>query len=463
MAARILVVEDEAILRLDLTEFLKDSGYAASGAESGAEALRLQAKTPPDLVLLDLKLPDMNGLEVLQRVKEQNPAVKVVIMSSYSDARTIVKAVKLGAETYLTKPTPLPELLVLLETLLEKPVGDEKTVAELEGLIGRSRAMQEVLNMVRRVARTSATVLIRGESGTGKEVVARTIHQMSPSASKAFVAIDCASIPLNLMESELFGHERGAFTDARTQKKGLMEMADGGTLFLDEIGLMPLDMQSRLLHVLESRQFRRVGGTEEISVSVRLVAATNEDLEEAVFQGRFREDLYYRLNVVPIEIPPLRERADDVFLIADHYLQFYCALYQTKRRLADAARARLREYAWPGNVRQLKNAIERAVLMAEGEIINADDVVLDRRARRAEETAAGAVQVDAEGRISITLPPAGLALEEVERQLILTALERADGNVTQAAALLHLTRYTLRYRLKKYGLDATGSAAGDSA
>ena len=330
MAAEVMVVEDEVVLCRFLLEFLEGIGYTACGAESGEEALDLFVEARPSLVLLDIKLPDIDGLEVLQRLKEIDPTCKVVVMSSYSAVGTVVRAMKRGAETYLTKPTPLPELQVLIEHLLEKPAGGEEIVTEMEGVIGRSPAMQQVLNMVRRVANTSATVLLRGESGTGKEVIARAIHQQSPSASKAFVAIDCASIPVNLMESELFGHERGAFTDARTQKKGLMEMADGGTLFLDEIGLLPIDMQSRLLHVLESQQFRRVGGTEEISVSMRFLAATNEDLEEAVHQGRFREDLYYRLNVVPIDLPPLREREDDVLLLAGFYLQFYSSLHQRR-------------------------------------------------------------------------------------------------------------------------------------
>ena len=465
MAVKIMVVEDEVVLCRFLIDFLEGIGYAACGAGSGQEALDLFAEERPSLVLLDIKLPDIDGLEVLRQLKEVDSACKVVVMSSYGDVRTVVKAMKRGAETYLTKPTPLPELQVLIEHLLQEPADGGELATEMEGVIGRSRAMRQVLDMVRRVASTSATVLIRGESGTGKEVIARAIHQHSPSSSKAFVAIDCTSIPHNLMESELFGHERGAFTDAQTQKKGLMEMADGGTLFLDEIGLMPLDMQSRLLHVLESRQFRRVGGTEEIEVEVRFLAATNEDLEEAVRQGRFREDLYYRLNVVPIELPPLREREDDVLLLANYYLEFYSALHQKgTRRLSDEARAQLRDYAWPGNVRQLKNAVERVVLMSEEEVVGGRDLVLDRRSRRVEATteatteatAVGGLQVDAEGRVSISFPPQGLSLEAVERQLIQAALEQAGGIVSQAAPLLQMSRDTLRYRIDKYGLDVKG-------
>jgi two-component system NtrC family response regulator len=461
MAAEVMVVEDEVVLCRFLLEFLEGIGYTACGAESGEEALDLFVEARPSLVLLDIKLPDIDGLEVLQRLKEIDPTCKVVVMSSYSAVGTVVRAMKRGAETYLTKPTPLPELQVLIEHLLEKPAGGEEIVTEMEGVIGRSPAMQQVLNMVRRVANTSATVLLRGESGTGKEVIARAIHQQSPSASKAFVAIDCASIPVNLMESELFGHERGAFTDARTQKKGLMEMADGGTLFLDEIGLLPIDMQSRLLHVLESQQFRRVGGTEEISVSMRFLAATNEDLEEAVHQGRFREDLYYRLNVVPIDLPPLREREDDVLLLAEYYLQFYSSLHQRgPKRLADDVLPQLRDYAWPGNVRQLKNAVERAVLMAEGEVIAAQALVLDRRARRADATSTGTLQIDAEGSIAVIFPPQGLALDQVEQAFIQAALQHVGGNVSQAAALLHMSRDTLRYRIDKYGLDSKASRPG---
>jgi DNA-binding NtrC family response regulator len=309
--------------------------------------------------------------------------------------------------------------------------------------------------MIRRVAPTRTTVLIRGESGTGKEVIARAIHLLSSLARKLFVTLDCTNIPNNLMESELFGHERGAFTDARSRKIGLLESASGGTLFLDEIGLMSVDLQAKLLNVLETQRFRRVGGTEEIEVAVRVLAATNEDLEKAVHEGRFREDLYYRLNVVPVDIPPLRDRGNDVLLIADHYLQQYTSLHGVPpRQLSEEARALMLAYPWPGNVRELKNTIERVVLMTDTRIIPASALSIDRRSRRARDEAQGSVlSIDPEGQMSVDLPPDGLALEEVERQFIQAALVHTGGNVTRAAELLRISRDTLRYRIAKFAIE----------
>ena len=323
----------------------------------------------------------------------------------------------------------------------------------LEGVIGQSEAMEKVFQVVHRIAGTRATLLIRGESGTGKEVVARAVHALGPFAGKGFVTVDCTNIPANLMESELFGHERGAFTDAKSQKSGLMEMADGGSIFLDEIGLMPLELQSKLLNVLETQRFRRVGGTVELTVSVRFLAATNEDLERAVREGRFREDLYYRLNVVPIDLPPLRDRDDDVILLAESAFEEYTTLHGTMPRLlAEDAVALLRSYPWPGNVRELRNAIERAVLMTDKEVIQAEDLIVDRRGRR--EDGRIGFRVDSEGQIQVEFPPGGLSLEEVERKLIQAALTYTQENVTKAAQLLHVSRDTLRYRIAKYELEA---------
>ena len=323
----------------------------------------------------------------------------------------------------------------------------------LEGVIGESEAMDRVFQILHRVAHTKATLLIRGESGTGKEVVARAIHNQGVFAGKSFVTVDCTNIPANLMESELFGHERGAFTDAKSQKRGLMEMADGGSIFLDEIGLLPLELQAKLLNVLETQRFRRVGGTVEMTVSVRFLAATNEDLEEAVRVGRFREDLYYRLNVVPIDLPPLRERDDDVLLIAAQVLEEYTTLHGTQARyLSDDAVALLRSYPWPGNVRELRNVIERAVLMSDLDVIDAEDLIIDRRGRRKDEGKIG-FRVDSDGQIQVEFPPAGLPLEEVERKLIQAALRHTHENVTKAAELLHISRDTLRYRISKYEQD----------
>ncbi|MEW6755682.1 MAG: sigma-54 dependent transcriptional regulator [Candidatus Latescibacterota bacterium] len=464
MPADVLVVEDDGPLRHLLSTFVREMGHAVRGVATGQEAVDQYARNRPDLVLLDIKLPDVDGLQVLRRLKELDRRCPVVVMSSYSGADTIVEAIKLGAENYLTKPTPLPELRVLIDTLLEERLsGGQGDTWEVQGVIARSPAMHEVLRMVRRVADTRATVLIRGESGTGKEVIARAIHLLGASAAGSFVPVDCTSIPANLMESELFGHEAGAFTDARRRKRGLLELADHGTLFLDEIGLLPLDLQAKLLNVLETQSFRRVGGTEQVQVAVRFLAATNEDLEEAVHLGRFREDLYYRLNVVPIDLPPLREREDDVLLLAEHYLEVFTSLHATPpRRLADDARALLRSYSWPGNVRELRNVVERVVLMTDKRTIHADDLIIDRRARHArgepssgQPVLAGGLRLEADGRLSVVFPPQGMPLAGVERALIEAALQHTTGNVTRAAALLRVSRDTLRYRMAKYGLEGT--------
>jgi len=333
-------------------------------------------------------------------------------------------------------------------------------VEQLDGVIGESPAMGAVFSGVRRLARSGSTVLIRGESGTGKQLIARAIHALGADPGRAFITVDCTNIPSNLMESELFGHEPGAYTDARTLKRGLVEMADGGSLLLDEIGSMPLELQGKLLGVLETEQFRRVGGTDEITVSVRFLAATNEDLELAVRAGRFRQDLYYRLNVIPIELPPLRDRGDDVILIAEAALaEFTSRLGVGPRRLGDSAVALLRHYSWPGNVRELRNVIERAVVMTDRDVVRAEDLVIDRRARERKEVTPGLIRIDGEGQVGVVLPPEGISLEKLEQELVRAALVQSHGSVTGAARLLDLTRDTLRYRLSKYGIDPRATAA----
>jgi len=314
--------------------------------------------------------------------------------------------------------------------------------------------MVTVFEAARRVARTRTTLLLRGESGTGKEVIARAVHRLSPAADKPFVTVDCTSIPPTLMESELFGHEPGAFTDARTLKRGLVETAEGGTILLDEIGTMPLELQGKLLHVLETRGFRRVGGTDEIHVSVRFMAATNEDLEAAVREGRFRPDLYYRLNVISLELPPLRDRLDDVLLIAEAALREFAALQEAGSRcLGQSALALLRRYDWPGNVRELRNVIERAVVMTDREVIRAEDLTIDRRSGPRLDAAPGLIRIDAQGQVGVVIPPEGISLEKLELELVRTALRQADGSIAKAARLLGLSRDTLRYRVKKHKID----------
>ena len=454
MTSVVMVVDDDLGARQKLADLVEKAGCEVFQAESGEEALALHPQAMPDLVLLDYLMPEMDGLEVMEQLRELDANCRVVILGDRDDSDLIVKSMKLGAENYLVQPVSMADLRPLLDELRGKET-DRDAASGLEGVIGDSEAMQVVFRMIRRVAPTRTTVLIRGESGTGKEVIARAIHLLSALSNKLFVTLDCTNIPNNLMESELFGHERGAFTDARSRKIGLLETASGGTLFLDEIGLLPLDLQAKLLNVLETQRFRRVGGNEEIEVSVRILAATNEDLEKAVSEGRFREDMYYRLNVVPVDIPPLRERAEDVLLIADHYLQWYTSLHGiAPRQLAADARSLMLVYPWPGNVRELKNVIERVVLMTDTRIVPAAALSIDRRSRRGKaEVPIGVLSIDSDGQMSVSFPPNGLTLEDVERQIIQAALAHTGGNVTRAADLLHLSRDTLRYRIAKFDLE----------
>jgi len=449
-----MVVDSDPELRQSLKTFFEKLGFDACTVATGREALARYAAEKPLLVLLDLQLPDMDGIETLKQLKMIDHLSKVVMTSVYSKVSRVVEAIKLGAENYLTKPVPLAELRVLVNNLLESRSAVLQTDSELGGVIGKSALMQDVFRMVRRVADTSATILIRGESGTGKEMIARAIHALGSSRDKLFITVACTSIPTNLMETELFGHERGAFTDARQQKKGLLEMADGGTLFLDEIGLLPLELQAKLLNVLETQKFRRVGSTGELQVSVRFLAATNEDLEEAVKDGGFREDLYYRLNVVPIHLPPLRLRSEDTMLLSEYFLQVYTSRYVAPiRRFSEDAQQLLQAYPWPGNVRELKNVIERAVLMTEGDLIDAEDLTIDRRVRKEPSALSSAVKISGEGKIEIAFPAQGIPLAVIEEQVVQAALQHTEGNVSRAASLLHITRDMMRYRIAKYGLS----------
>lgn len=322
-------------------------------------------------------------------------------------------------------------------------------------IVGASVIMKQVFNLIDRIAPATATVLITGESGTGKELIARELHHRSKRATEAFVPINCAAIPANLLEAELFGYEKGAFTDAKISKKGLFEIAHGGTMFLDEIGLMPLEIQSKLLTVLESHTFRHLGGTHDIHSDLRIVAATNENLSEAVQNGQFRQDLYYRLNVVPLDLPPLRQRGEDILMIAHHFLMIYGARYdKSDLKLSKGAEHWLKNYTWPGNVRELRNIIERSALLSQGNLIQLDDLTIGKEEHDFQVSERPpALKIDPLGDISISLPPWGIALEDVERRLIKAALEQTNGKVSAAAQLLHISRDTLRYRIKKYKLE----------
>ena len=454
MPASVLIVDDDPGICHTLSQMLEIHGYGVRVAHSGEAGLERCRQEMPDLVLLDLFLPGMDGLEALRHVKEMDRACQVVMVTAYDAASTVVEAIKLGAEDYITKPVTMQELQGLVAKLIGPAVqeGPEKGMG-LEEVVGESGPMRRVFELVRRISKTSATVLVTGESGTGKEAIARAIHLNSARAGQPFIPLNCASIPGSLLESELFGHEKGAFTDAKVQKKGLVEVAQGGSLLLDEIGLMPLDLQGKLLSVLETRCFRRLGSTRELSADVRFIAATNKDLEKAVKVGEFREDLYYRLNVIPILLPPLRERGKDILLLARHFLDAYSSGHEMPlRRLSPDAEALLLSYSWPGNVRELKNVIERAVLLTDGPAVEAPDLSIDRRAHGSD-SAGRPVEVSEAGLVRISFPERGLSLDDLERQVIEDALRHTEGNISRAARLLHISRYALRYRMQKHGID----------
>ena len=450
--ARIVVCDDEMLIRMWLVEHLSDADYRVEDVADGA-ALEAALRTEPaDLVLLDLRLPDVSGLDLLPRVKAIDPLLPVIMMTAYGEVETAVAAVRAGAHHFLEKPIALPELLLLIEQALAARRLRSEVDRYREGyrwqfadisLVGRSPALRRIAELITRVgARGSpVNILLRGESGTGKDVVARAIHARGPRQAHPFVSGNCTSLPDQLGESELFGHERGAYTDARELKRGLVEIAHRGTVFLDEIGDMPKVMQSKVLHFLETHEFRRVGGVRSIEVDVHVIAATNRNLEEAVARGDFREDLFYRLNVVPIQLPPLRDRPEDIGPLAVHLVDSLCReLRMAPREIHPEALLALEGYSWPGNARELRNVLERILLLEESACIGVEHLPAELRAASA---------IKAKG---FVLPPSGIDLEALERDLMCQAMERADGNKTNAARLLCLSRDTLRYRLEKYGI-----------
>ena len=439
--ARILVVDDELILRESLARWLERDGHAVETAASGEEALAKCRAARYEILLLDIKLEGMSGLEVLRRVKEDDPDTAVIMITAYGSIPTAIEAMKHGAADYLLKPFEPEELGVVIENLLRRQQEARETLylrervaeaARFENLIGQSPAMQEVFHLIADVAPTDAPVLLDGETGTGKGLAARAVHSLSARREGPFVAVHCAAIPETLMESELFGHRKGAFTDAKETKRGRLEMAHGGTLFLDEIGEVGMRTQIDLLRVLEDGVFYRVGGTQPLEADFRVVAATNLDLDRAVREGRFREDLFYRLNVVRITMPPLRRRKQDIPLLAEHFLRRYAleARRPIERIGRDALDA-LMVYDWPGNVRELENAIERAVVVGKGPQIRAEDLPI--------------------GRPSLPAAPA-VRLEEVEREHIRRVLDESGWNITRCARLLGIDRSTLYGKIRRYGL-----------
>jgi two-component system, NtrC family, response regulator AtoC len=456
MPQKILVVDDEQLIRWTLEQHLVKEGYDVTTVESAEKGLGLINEEAPDLVLLDNRLPDMSGLELLERINVQERGLMVIMITAYGMVETAVKAMKLGAYDYISKPFNLEEITFVLKKALEagslrKQVTllRQQCKGQVDAIIGESEEMAKVKNLILKIAKSDATtVLIQGESGTGKELVARAIHASSARADKPFMAVNCAALPVTLLESELMGHEKGAFTDAKAAKKGLFELADGGTVFLDEIGDMDLSMQAKLLRVLENKTFKRVGGVKDIKVDVRVISATNQELSRAISEGRFRKDLYYRLQVVPVNLPPLRERGDDVLLLARYYITYFNQeLHKNVRGISKEAEQILLLYPWPGNVRELKNALERAMILdVDTDLLpeHLPQEILENR----HETATG-MPVSLDG---FAIPDHGISMEDVEHALVKKALEIAAGNQTKAAQLLRMPRDTFRRRMKRFGI-----------
>ncbi len=449
---KVLVVDDEPGHRLMLRANLETEGFQVSEAEDGLKALALLEKEPFDCVLMDVRMPRLGGLEALRELRERFPDLPVIMMTAYASVRSAVECLKAGAEDYLMKPLNVEELLLKVKKVMEvrKLLRENEEFRQrldekfgFERIVGNSEAMREVFEIVSMVAPTDATVLVTGESGTGKELVANAIHQRSPRRRRPFVKINCAALPDNLLESELFGHEKGAFTGAVSRREGKFAYADGGTIFLDEITEMSPGTQAKILRVLQEKEFEPLGTNTTVKVDVRVIAATNRNLEEEVENGRFREDLYYRLNVVQIRVPPLRERKDDIPLLADYFLRRNCEKLGKKilgfsREALDA----LIEYRWPGNVRELENAVERAAILCKGDEITLSLLPDPVRMRREGESEGHAPAIRV-----------GISLREAERRLIIWTLENTGGNRTKAAEMLGISRKTLQNKIKEYGID----------
>lgn len=444
----ILVVDDEPGV-LETFETILDGKFKVLTACTGKDALRIAAEEPVDLVFLDIAMPDMDGMQILRRIKESEENISVIMATATDSARMAVKAMQLGACNYIAKPFDVDEVLTVAQKALERQrllkevayFRSQREKIKFNSIIGKSKKMEEIYRVIGKVINNESTIFISGESGTGKELIARAIHFNGPRKHKPFIPINCASIPENLLESELFGHERGAFTDAAHQKLGMFELANEGTLFLDEISTLRLDMQAKLLRVLEEREVKRVGGTKIIKVDVRILSATNTDLKQAVERGEFRRDLYYRLNIVPIHLPPLRERKEDVPLLGEHFLREYNQVFRKDiQGMTKEAVEYLKEYEWPGNIRELKNIIERIVVLKDDDIISSKDLPFDVFVR-----SKSAKCATMEGRFKD-------ACKDFERQYIKAVLERVDGNQAKAAKILGLHRNGLLNKLKNLGL-----------
>ena len=456
MSKRILIVDDEKTIRWSLGEALRNIDYEVAEAENGKNALKVFQDDPFDLVILDLKLPDIDGIQVLKKLKETDSEVPVIMMTAYGEIETAVEAIKNGAYDFILKPFQLEKMKVSIANALESSSlkqqldgirKKERETYNFKNFLGRSKVMQEVFKKLKKIGESKAsTILIQGESGTGKELVARAIHESSNGSNRPFLEINCAALPETLLESELFGHEKGAFTDAKYRKKGLFELAEGGTIFLDEIGEMGITLQSRLLRVIENKTFRRVGGVKDLRVNTRIISATNRDLKQAIKEGKFRNDLYYRLQVIPVYLPPLRERKEDIPLLANHFIAMFNKEFKKNvRSISPEVEKLLQRYSWPGNVRELKNIIERAMLLeAEEELLPEH---LPPEITGSEEEI-----LPHEGPATIDeLYP--ITLKEMERLVIEKTLNPTGQNKSQAAKILGISRQTLREKVKQYRIE----------
>ena len=445
---KILVVDDEKSMREILEIFLTSEGYSVFAAKNGGEAIEAVKKDIFDLIITDMKMPEVSGLELLKAVKHIAPETTVVIVTAFGTTESAVEAMKLGAYDYIQKPFKMDDIRLVVKNALEKQklrkdisiLKQQLKPPSLENIIGRSASMQALFSVISKTAESSASVLITGESGTGKELVAKAIHSLSPRKDNHLVAINCAAIPEGLLEPELFGYMKGAFTGAASNKQGLFELANNGTLFLDEIGEMPLNLQAKLLRVIEGGAFRRVGGVTDIKVDVRIISATNRNPEELIEKRLFREDLYFRLNVLSVKIPPLRERRDDIPLLVDYFLKKFAG---DRKRFSKEAIELFKNYQWKGNVRELENIIERVVLLCDDEVIDAGHLPEEISAASKAE--------------KVVLPSGGMDIEKLmeytEKAYLLKALEKTNGVKTEAAKLLNLTFRSFRHKLKKYGID----------
>ena len=455
---RILIIEDENLVRLTMRTRLAKEGYEIREAADVAAGLAGIEEWHPHLVLLDYRLPDGSGLDVLRTVVPKHPEIVMILMTAYSTVDNAVEAMRLGAYMYLNKPFDMEEMVLHVQkgletTALRREVdrlrlsSNDPSAGGL--LVAESACMRAILDTIRKVNTVgSTTVLLRGENGTGKDLLARYIHNTGSRCAAAFQNITCTALPDTLLESELFGHEKGAFTDARQRKLGLLELADGGTVFLDEIGDMSLSLQAKLLRFLEERSVRRVGGVEDMRVNVRIIAATNRDLEKAVSEGTFRQDLFYRLSVIPITVPPLRERQEDILALARMFVGRFATEFRKKiSGFSAQAEACLLQHPWPGNVRELRNVVERALILGDSELIDVADLAPELR------RGLGGARNGSDLKPPFALPPEGVVLEEIERSLVLQALDRTGNNQTQAARLLGITRDQIRYRLEKFQIE----------